>query len=116
MEAYNLQHRFDMICLSETFLDSFIPTNDERLNMKGYKLIRAGNPSDSKKDGVHICYKGFLAIRLVKVKNLNECVIFEVTIKNKRGYVVSLCRSTGQTQNEFDIVLISFDQLIGDDC
>ena len=47
MEAYNLQHRFDMICLSETFLDSFIPTNDERLNMKGYKLIRADNPSDS---------------------------------------------------------------------
>ena len=38
-----------MICLSETFLDSSIPSNDERLNMKGYNLIRADNPSDGKK-------------------------------------------------------------------
>ena len=49
MEAYNVQHKFDVICLSGTFLDSSIPTNDEKLNMKGYKLIRADNPSDSKK-------------------------------------------------------------------
>ena len=90
LEAYNVQHKFDMICLSETFLDSSIPTNDERLNMKGYKLKRADNPSDSKKGGVGIYYKEFLAVRPVEVKNLNECVIFEVSIKKKRGYVVSL--------------------------
>ena len=57
LEAYNVQHKFHMICLSETFLDSSIRFNDERLNMKGYKLIRAGNPSDSKKGGVCIYYK-----------------------------------------------------------
>ena len=34
LEAFNLEHKFDMICLSETFLGSSIPTNDERLNMK----------------------------------------------------------------------------------
>ena len=73
-----------MICLSETFLDCSIPSNDERLNMKGYKLIRADNPSDSKKDAVGIYYKEFLAVRPVEVKNLNECLIFEVSIKNKR--------------------------------
>ena len=88
LEAYNVQHKFDMICLSETFLDSSIPTNDEKLNMKGYKLIRVDNPSDSEK---------FLGVRPVEVKNLNERVIFEVSIKNKRGYVVSLYRSPSQT-------------------
>ena len=88
LEAYNVQHKFDMICLSETFLDSSTPTNDEKLNMKGYKLIRVDNPSDSEK---------FLAVRPVEVKNLNERVIFEVSIKNKRGYVVSLYRSPSQT-------------------
>ena len=36
LEAYNVDHKFDMICLSETFLDSSISSNDERLNMKGY--------------------------------------------------------------------------------
>ena len=97
-----------MICPSETFLDSSIPTNDERLNMKGYKLIRADNPrlksqSDRKKFGVDIYFKEFLAVRPVEVKNLNECLIFEVTIKNKRGYMVSLYRSPSQIQAEFDI-------------
>ena len=103
-----------MICLSETFLDSSIPSNDERLNMKEYKLIRADNPSDSKKGGVAIYYKEFLAVRPVEVKSLNECVIFEVSIKNKRGYVVSLYRSPSQTQDEFDNFLTSFEKLIGD--
>ena len=54
LEAYDVRHKFDMICLSETFLDSSIPTNDENLHMKGYKLIRVDNPSDSKKGDVDI--------------------------------------------------------------
>ena len=73
-----------MICLSETFSDSSIPTTNERLNMKGYKLIRAGNPSDSKKGDVGIFYKNFLAVCSVKVKNLNECIIFKMSSKTKR--------------------------------
>ena len=84
LEVYNVQHKFDMICLSEIFLDSSIPTNDEKLNMKGYKLIRADNPRDNKKGGVGIYYKEFLPVRPVEVKNLNECIIFEVFIKKKR--------------------------------
>ena len=112
LEAYNVQHKFDMICLSETFLDSSIPTNDEKLNMKGYKLIRADN--DSKKGGAGIYYKEFLAVGPVEVKNLNECIIFDMSIKTKRRYVVSLYRWPSQTQDEFDIFLISFEQLVGD--
>ena len=81
-----------MIYLSETFLDSFILTNNERLNMKGYKLVKADNPSKSKKGSVGIYKKEFLAVRPVEVKNLNECLIFEMSIKNKRRSVVSLHR------------------------
>ena len=103
LEAYNVVHNFDMICLLEIFLDSFIPSNGERLNMKGYKLIRADNPSDIKNGGVGIYYEDFLAVRPVEVKNLNECLIFEMSIKNRRGYVVSLYRLRSQTQDEFDI-------------
>ena len=84
VEACNIQHKFGMIYLWKTFLGSSIPRNDEGLYMKGYKLIRACIPSDSEKG------KEFLAVRSVEVKNLNERVIFEVPIKNKRGYVVSL--------------------------
>ena len=49
LKAYNIQHKLDMICFSETFLDFSIPTNIEELNMKGYELIRADNPNDNKK-------------------------------------------------------------------
>ena len=80
--------------------------------MKGYKVIRADNPSDSKKGGVDIYYKEFLADRPVEVKNLNECFICEVSIKNKRGYVVSLYRTPSQTQDEFDIFFINFERLV----
>ena len=51
--------------------------------MKGYKLIRADNPNNSKKGGVAIYYKEFLAVRPVEVKNLNECIISEVFNKTK---------------------------------
>ena len=94
-----------MICLSETFLNSSIPPNNERLYIEGYKLIRADNYSDSKKGSASIHYKEFLAVRSAEVKNLNECVIFEVYIKNKKGYLVSLYRSPSQTRDEFDLFL-----------
>ena len=94
-----------MTCLSETFLDSSIPPNNERLYIEGYKLIRADNYSDSKNGSASIHYKEFLAVRSVEVKNLNECVIFEVYIKNKKGCLVSLYRSPSQTRDEFDIFL-----------
>ena len=43
-----------------------------------------------------IYFKEFLAIRSVEVENLNECVIFELSIKYKRGFVVSFYRSSCQ--------------------
>ena len=37
-----------------------------------------------------------------------------MSIKNKRRYVVSLHKSPSQTKDEFDVFLISFEQVIGD--
>ena len=34
IEAYNTHDKFDMICLSETYLDSFYADDDTRLNLK----------------------------------------------------------------------------------
>ena len=81
--------------------------------MKGYKLMRADNHSDSKNVGLGIYYKVFLVVLSVELKNLKEYVIFEVSIKNTKGYVISLYRSPSQTQDELDIFLIKFEQLIG---
>ena len=71
VEAYNPKHNFDIICLSETNLDSSIQHDYERLPLNRYNLARANNP-DNNRGGAGIYFKQFLAIRRVKLNNLNE--------------------------------------------
>ena len=49
LEAYNTHLMFDIICLSEIYLDSSVPYNDPRLKLSGYKLVRADKLSNNKK-------------------------------------------------------------------
>ena len=79
-----------MFFLSETFLDSFVLPNNEKLYRKRYKFIRADTPSHNKNGCMGICYKKLLNVRSVEVKSLNKCVILEVPIKIKRIFVVPL--------------------------
>ena len=57
LEAYAITHNFDIICLSETFLNTSYSNDDTRLHLPGYSLIRADHPSDLKRGGVCIYYK-----------------------------------------------------------
>ena len=41
--------KFDIFCLSETFLDSSISDDDPRLAIDGYRIIRCDQPSNTKK-------------------------------------------------------------------
>ena len=54
IEGFIKANNVDIICLSETFLDSTIPLNDERLYIKEYSMIRADHPSDTKRGGLCI--------------------------------------------------------------
>ena len=62
IEAYIATNNFDIVCLSETFLDSSIPNDDHRINIAGYSLLRADHPSNTKKGSVCIYYKDFLPV------------------------------------------------------
>ena len=57
LKAYNATYKHDFICLSETYLDSSIPSDHVSLELEGYKLVRADHPNNVKQDGVCICYK-----------------------------------------------------------
>ena len=48
LRAYLSTHKFDVICISETYLNSDTSTVDENLEMTGYTLIRADHPSNTK--------------------------------------------------------------------
>ena len=55
---------------------------DKDLMLDGYNLICSYHPSNTKSVVVSICYKVFLAARLVDIPLLPECVVYEVTIQN----------------------------------
>ena len=72
--AYNI-HKYDFICISETYLDSSVPTDDRDTLINGYNLIRADHPSNNKRGGVCIYYRESLAVQLVETNYLSDCLL-----------------------------------------
>ena len=54
LRAYIVFHKFNIICLSETYFDSSNPPDDETLEISGYNLVRSDHPLNSKHGGVCI--------------------------------------------------------------
>ena len=54
LSAYNLLHSFDIICLSETYLNSETPPNDIRLELPGYNMFRSDHPSIKEKECLYL--------------------------------------------------------------
>ena len=55
LQVYNAIHDFDMICLSESYLDSSV--SSDNLYIKNYKLVRADHPGNVKRSGVFVYFK-----------------------------------------------------------
>ena len=101
LSAYNCLYKFDIICLSETYLDHSIIPQDPNLEMQGYTLTREEHPSNVKRGGVCVCYKNHLHLQLLNINYLKECVTFELSIKNKFCIIAALYRSPSQSHSEF---------------
>ena len=84
LTAYISLHHFDIIFLSETYLTSTADINDENLKIPGYIIYRVDHPSDVKKGRVCIFYKIILPLKVLSTNFLQECLNFEVTIRNKK--------------------------------
>ena len=101
LKAYIAVHKFDIICLSETYLDSST-TFDDNLGVLRYNLICSDHPSNNKRGAVCIYYKNFLSLRVLSIQYLQECINFELSIGGKICNFISLYRSPSQTQDEFE--------------
>ena len=44
-----------MTCLSESYLDASVSSDNDNLNINGYKLVRADHPGNVKRGGVCVC-------------------------------------------------------------
>ena len=113
LEAYITQHNYDMICLSETFLNSSIQSDDDKIKIDGYNLIRSDHPSDSKRGGVCIYYKEH--IPLIKRNDLcflDNCLVTEIRSQNEKCFFTCLYRSPSQNRDEFENFFTNFDLLL----
>ena len=102
LKAYIAIHKFDIICVSETHLDSSTSSDDDNLAISGYNLIRSDHPSNNKRGGVCIYYKNFLPLRVLSIPYLRECINFELNIGGKICNFICLYRSPSQTQDKFE--------------
>ena len=71
LEAYNALHHYDLICDSETYLDSSISIDEKDISSKAY--IRQG--------GVCIYYKESIGVFIIDTQNLNR--IYSLSSFNK---------------------------------
>ena len=93
LTAYNSIHKFDISCLSETYLNSETLSNDENLNMPGYNLIRADHLSNTK----------------TPLRLYNEYICFEIMFSNKFCNFISLYRSPSLSSDEFENFVYNLD-------
>ena len=112
MKACNSVYKYNFPYASETFLNSSFESNDKDLMIEGYNLIRNDHPSNTKRGGACIYYKGSLAVRIVNTTSLTECLVCEVIIQNKKGYVAAVYRSPGQSTSEFESILFGLEELL----
>ena len=111
LEAIN---KFDVICLSESYRDLSIASDKDDLNVKGYNLYRADHPNNVKRGGVCTDIRESLPVRYLNNAYLQECFVLEISVNKKKGYVVSLYRSTSQRPDEFDSFINNFEKLVID--
>ena len=76
IEAFVTALNFDIVCLSETFLDSTVPYNYESININGYSLLKVNHPNNIKQEGVCMYFKQSLPlIRRNDLSNMKEYLV-----------------------------------------
>ena len=59
LKAFRTVYKFDIVCLSETYLYSSVLPDDDNLEISGYSLVPSDNPSNNKRGGVCVYYNIF---------------------------------------------------------
>ena len=110
LKRYNWTNRHDFICISETWLDSATPGS--LLEIEGYNLVRADHSNNIEQGGVYIYDKKSLSVWAISLPYLNRALLLEMSYSNKKVIVSVIYRSSSQNNNEFELFLLNFEQLL----
>ena len=86
-------HKFDIICISESYINSDTSSNGDSLNIAGYNMSCADHPSGNCRGGVCIYYKESLSIKKLNINYRQECICFDLKIGSRLCTIVSFYRS-----------------------
>ena len=102
-------NEINIICLSETYLDLSVSSDNDNLELPGYNLVRADNPTNTKRGSVCNCYHNSLPLKVIDIQLLNECISFEIRISEKLCSFLCLYRSPSQTPYIFETFADNFE-------
>ena len=74
LRTYIAVHKFDAICLSETYLESTVAPDDENVKITGYDLVQSDHAANTKRGGVCLYEKTCLRLRILDTQYLIECI------------------------------------------
>ena len=96
--------------MSKTYLNS--SANNNLVLIPGYHLLRAHHLDKVKRGSVCLYHKENLSLRETETPYFSQCILCELTIQNKKGYIAVIYRSPGQSVNEFDDFFLNFEKLL----
>ena len=68
LRVYTSINKIDIMCLSETYLDSRILSDDVNLELPKYNLLHVDNPTNTKRGGVCIYYHNSLPLKVIDIQ------------------------------------------------
>ena len=83
LKVFLAVHKFDIVCFSETYLNSSFPFDDDKLDIPGYIIVRANHPVNSKCGGVYMYYKNCLLWKVLDIRFLHESIASQLQIGGK---------------------------------
>ena len=102
LRTYISIHKFCVICASATFLNADTTFDYDNLKIEGYDIVRSDHISTSRRGGVFICYKQSFVFKILDTTYLEECIVFQVSVRNKLFHFISLYQSPSQTTDLFE--------------
>ena len=102
LRAYLSTHKFDVICISETYLDSDTSHEDVNLEIVDYNLIRTDHSCNIKRGSSCLYYRHSLVFWLLNIQYLEEYINFEISFACKICNFISLYRSPSQSHDVFE--------------
>ena len=78
------------------------------MELPEYNLVRADNPTNTKRGGVCIYYHNSLPLKVIDIQLFNECINFEIRISGKLCSFLCLYRSSSQTRDIFETFADNF--------